>query len=212
MVGTRHGQALVAQNLHIMPQLELSFIHNNVPIKVHFDIVLAWEKPHPAIRILELKSTQDLPETLYTSYEIQLYGQASLMAELWNKKAFILRTHGGTIVHENFTIAEICQAPFCINLPHEASNVDLEAWVLCISISDAKAFGSTVLYYWEWVKWYEDYTEVSIIENFMQSLEPDEYLLVRVGESYEDNAYEGGLLGNRFDLGLVRSVTLKSNP
>ena len=30
---------------------------------------LIWDKPYPAVRILELKSTEHLPDTLYASYE-----------------------------------------------------------------------------------------------------------------------------------------------
>ena len=79
-----HGiyQALVAQNLRILPQLELSIIHNNVPIKAHMDFVLVWEQPRPAIRILELKSTETLPHTVYTSYQVPPYGQAGLLSPL----------------------------------------------------------------------------------------------------------------------------------
>ena len=88
-----HGiyQALAAQNLRILPQLELSIIHNHVPIKAHMDFVLVWEQPRPAIRILELKSTEHMPDTLYTSYEVQLYGQAGLLAQHWNAPVFSLR-------------------------------------------------------------------------------------------------------------------------
>ncbi len=135
------GQAITAQGIHALPQLELAFTHNNVPIKAHFDFVLAWKNPHPAIRILELKSTANLPETLYTSYEMQLYGQASLIAQLWDKPAFSLRDEHGVIMHHNCTMPEICKAQFGMALPTNVNDVDIEAWVLCISMDDAKPFG-----------------------------------------------------------------------
>ena len=135
------GQALAAQGLRILPQLELSLTHNGVPIKAHLDFVLVWEKPRPAVRILELKSTERLPETPYTSYECQLYGQAGLLTRMWNHPVFSLRDEDGTISHSNLTMPDLCKARFGLNLPSDATAVDMEAWVLCLSMSDAKAFG-----------------------------------------------------------------------
>lgn len=135
------GQALAAQGLRILPQLELALTHNGTPIKAHMDFVLVWDKPRPAVRILELKSTERLPETLYTSYECQLYGQAGLLARIWNHPAFSLRDEHGTLLHHNLSMPELCKAHFGLNLPSDATAVDMEAWVLCLSMSDAKAFG-----------------------------------------------------------------------
>lgn len=135
------GQALSAHGLHMLPQLELSIVHENVPIKAHLDFVLVWEKPRPAVRILELKSTEHLPDTLYTSYEVQLHGQAGLLAYYWNHPVFSLRDAAGSIQHANLTMPELCKAHFGLHLPKSANKVDLEAWVLCMSMSDAKAFG-----------------------------------------------------------------------
>lgn len=135
------GQALTAQNLHLLPQLELACTHKGTPIKAHLDFVLAWDSPRPAIRILELKSTERLPDTLYTSYECQLYGQAGLMAQMWNRKAFTLRDSSGTILHQRLTMPELCKSHFGLHLPTNPSKVDIEAWVLCISMSDTKPFG-----------------------------------------------------------------------
>lgn len=135
------GQALTALGLRMLPQLELALTHNNVLIKAHFDFVLVWEKPRPAIRILELKSTATLPETLYTSYECQLYGQAGLLTQMWNQPAFSLRDECGMILHHNLTMPELCKAHFDLHLPQKPDAVDIEAWVLCMSMSDAKPFG-----------------------------------------------------------------------
>lgn len=135
------GQALTAQGLRMLPQLELSLTHNAVPIKAHMDFVLVWDKPRPAVRILELKSTAHLPETLYTSYECQLYGQVGLLALLWNEQAFSLRDEHGTLLHRKLTMPELCKAHFGLHLPNDPAEVDMEAWVLCLSMSDAKPFG-----------------------------------------------------------------------
>ena len=135
------GQALTAQNLNMLPQLELGLVHQGVPVKAHLDFTLVWEKPRPAVRILEIKSTGRLPETLYTSYEVQLHGQAGLLALLWNQPAFSLRDGNGTLAHHNLTMPQLCQAHFGLRLPHDPAAVDIEAWVLCVSMSDAKPFG-----------------------------------------------------------------------
>ena len=135
------GQTLAVHNLHILPQLELAFIHNGVPIKAHLDFTLVWDKPHPAVRILELKSTECLPETLYASYETQLYGQAGFLADFWNMPVFSLRDGNGRILHRDQTMPQLCKAHFGLVLPAEPAAVDMEAWVLCLSMSDAKAFG-----------------------------------------------------------------------
>ncbi|MCL2123663.1 MAG: hypothetical protein FWH34_06185 [Desulfovibrionaceae bacterium] len=135
------GQALAVHGLHMLPQLELGFVHNGVPIKAHLDFALAWEKPRPAVRILEIKSTGQLPEVLFTSYETQLYGQAGFLAQLWNEPAFSLRDGNGTLLHANLTMPQLCKAHFGLAMPKKSGSVDIEAWVLCISMSDAKAFG-----------------------------------------------------------------------
>ena len=46
---------------HVLPQLEISWQHQGVPIKAHLDFVLVWGAPVNAIRILEVKSTDKLP-------------------------------------------------------------------------------------------------------------------------------------------------------
>ena len=50
--------------------------------------------------------------------------------------------------------------------------------------------------YWDWIKWYETYEDVNIIENFLDNLQEKEhsYHFVRVGEELEDieeRYYEG---------------------
>jgi len=135
------GQALAAQHLRILPQLELGLVHKGVPIKAHLDFVLVWEKPRPAVRILEIKSTGRLPDTLFTSYEVQLHGQTGLLAFLWDQPAFSLRDKDGTLLHQNLTMPQLCRAHFGLALPLVPEQVDIEAWVLCVSMSDVRPFG-----------------------------------------------------------------------
>ncbi len=78
----------------------------------------------------ELKSTENLPSTLYASYEAQVYGQIGLLQALWNSPAF-----------DGRTFRELCRERFGITMPHDPAEVDMEAWVLCVSMSDATAYG-----------------------------------------------------------------------
>jgi hypothetical protein len=93
------------------------------------------------VRILELKSCENIPSTLYSSYETQVYGQVGLFYALWDQPAFGVHgeadTHGGS----RLTFPQVCRERFGIEMPAHPSEVDIEAWVLCISMSDAKAFG-----------------------------------------------------------------------
>ena len=52
------------------------------------------------------------------------------------------------------------------------------------------------LYYWESVKWYEDFPETQFMEEFMDSLDPEEYRFLRVGESEGDTDEGGGIFYN----------------
>ena len=135
------GQALAAHRLNTLHQLEIDVVHQGTPIKAHLDFVLVGDAPGPTVRILECKSTKRLPETLYASYESQVYGQVGLLKAAWNTPAFHLRDTTGTVLHAGLTFPELCQAQFGLRLPSTPSQVDLEAWVLCLSMTDAKVFG-----------------------------------------------------------------------
>lgn len=127
--------ALLANSLNLIPQLEITTSDGDAPLRAHLDFTLAWDKPRPTVRILELKSTEHLPDTLYPEYEAQIHGQVGLLAELWNKPAFGVAGEG------RHTFPEICHQAFGIDMPLESCGVDIEGWVLCLSMSDAKAFG-----------------------------------------------------------------------
>ena len=135
------GQALTALRLNTLHQLEIDVVHQGTPIKAHLDFVLVGDAPVPSVRILECKSTKRLPETLYASYESQVYGQVGLLKAAWNSPAFHLRDPAGNVLYAGLTFPELCQAQFNITLPTNSNQVDLEAWVLCLSMTDAKVFG-----------------------------------------------------------------------
>ncbi len=58
---------------------------DGVPVLAHLDFVLV---ANGAVRILELKSTENIPDNLYTSYEVQHYGQLGFMAKYWEQPRF----------------------------------------------------------------------------------------------------------------------------
>ncbi|NDY55851.1 hypothetical protein G3N56_03730 [Desulfovibrio sulfodismutans] len=135
------GQALASHRLNTLHQLEIDVVYQGTPIKAHLDFVLVSDVPGPTVRILECKSTKHLPETLYASYESQVYGQVGLLKAAWNSPAFYLRDPKGTVLHAGLTFPELCHVQFGLTLPNNPNQVDLEAWVLCLSMTNAKVFG-----------------------------------------------------------------------
>jgi hypothetical protein len=135
------AQVFRQQRLPVIEQLEIATSHHGVPIRAHLDFVFASAVGQPTVRILELKSCENIPSTLYSSYETQVYGQVGLLHMLWDQPAFgvhgEVEKHGGA----GFTFPQICREKFGIEMPVHPSEVDIEAWVLCLSMSDAKAFG-----------------------------------------------------------------------
>ena len=138
------GHALSAHDLLLMRQLEIEIIHQGTPLRAHLDFVLVSSTPVPTVRILECKSAQRLPDALYTSYETQVYGQVCLLHAAWNTKAFSLRDATGQVCSSRLTFPELCQTCLGVTLPNRPEDVDLQAWVLCLSMTDGKAFGPYV--------------------------------------------------------------------
>jgi len=137
------GIASVIRELNIpyVQQLEISISNDDTPIKAHLDFVLVSTNPKPTVRILEIKSCQKLPDTLYPAYEVQVYGQVGLLHQLWDSPAFNLTDDHGQFVFGGLTFPELAQKLWGIDLPDDAYLVDIEAWVLCLSMTDAKVFG-----------------------------------------------------------------------
>jgi len=133
--------ALRANGVNLIPQLEIGLVDAGVPIQAHLDFVMVWAGSHPAVRVLELKSTEHLPQTLYPAYEAQLYGQIGLLKALWDRPAFSLKDEDGTPVLEHKTFPQVCHHLFGIAMPETVTTVDIEGWVLCLSMSAARPFG-----------------------------------------------------------------------
>ena len=124
--------AFRANGATLMSQLEISITYGDVPIRAHLDLTLVAEG---VVRVLELKSTARLPDVLSPGYEVQLYGQIGLLHAYWNQPVF------GAEDLSPRTFPQLVQALLGIVLPDTPERVDLEGWVLCVSMNDAKAFG-----------------------------------------------------------------------
>ena len=135
------AKVLHANGANLLHQLEVAVEHDGTPIRAHLDFTLVWGWPRPAIRILELKSTERIPNTLYTAYETQLYGQLGLLKTNWSETVFAMRDADGNTVFEHLTFPQAAKLLFGISLPRQADSMDIEGWVLCLSMSDARAFG-----------------------------------------------------------------------
>ena len=132
-------QALTGCGLSPLSQLEIEIRHENIPIKAHLDFTLVADQLQPTVRILEVKSTVRLPTTLSESYAMQIGGQTALLKAYWNLPVFNLVQDTGEVLHHR-TFPEMCNECLGVSLP-DASACDIQGWVLCLSMCDAKAFG-----------------------------------------------------------------------
>lgn len=133
--------ALRANSVSLIPQLEIAVTDEATPIRAHLDFTVVRGGTRPAVRVLELKSTERIPEVLYPAYEAQIYGQVGLLRDLWNRPAFAV---GDSADHGSFadhTFPAIVKDILGISLPPRPDRVDIQGWVLCLSMSDAQAFG-----------------------------------------------------------------------
>ena len=131
-------KAFEANGTKFFSQLEIDAGFDGVPVLAHLDFVLV---ANGAVRILELKSTENIPKNLYTSYETQIYGQLGFLAKYWDQPCFSIRDGTGQIIHSKLSFPELCKKVFAIDMPESVQDVDFEGWVLALAMSDAKAFG-----------------------------------------------------------------------
>ncbi|MCI6540457.1 MAG: hypothetical protein MR460_10015 [Bilophila wadsworthia] len=132
-------QALMGYGLSPLSQLEIELMHGDVLLKAHLDFTLIATQPQPTVRILEVKSTARLPVTLSESYAMQISGQTALLKAYWNHPVFNLVLDTGEVLHHR-TFPEICNECLGVSLP-EASACDIQGWMVCLSMCDAKVFG-----------------------------------------------------------------------
>ena len=131
-------QAFEANGTKFFSQLEIDAGFDGVPVLAHLDFVLIGSG---AVRILELKSTKNIPDNLYASYETQLYGQLGFLAKYWDQPCFSIRNETGQILYSKLSFPELSKKVFSVDMPDSIQDVDIEGWVLCLGMSDAKAFG-----------------------------------------------------------------------
>lgn len=62
------------------------------------------------------------------------------------------------------------------------------------------------LYYWTWIKWYPEYIAVSVIEDFLRSLEEEDFYFIRLGEELGDIEQFGYFYDNPFELHVNCSI------
>ncbi len=131
------ANALYANGYKLIPQLEIAIQNVNVNIKAHLDFVLIGSTD---VRILELKSNANLSHSPLKSYELQIQSQVALLDEFWNEPVFNLKDSNGVLLYQDKTFPEICTAYLGLNLLTK-DKYDLQGWLLCISMNEAKTFG-----------------------------------------------------------------------
>lgn len=132
---------LLASGLNSIHQLEINLRKKCGIIKAHLDFTLVWEKPIQAVRILEIKSTERIPDEPRKQHSIQAQGQVDLLCHCWNKPVLTFRNESGMAIHENMTFPEICRTMLNLDIPAKARQVSAECWILYLSMKEAKAFG-----------------------------------------------------------------------
>lgn len=136
------GKALQAIQLNYLTQLEINIEFQGVPIIAHLDFTLIGENNGKKIvRILEIKSVSDLPTIPRTAHFYQVHGQVGFLYENWNKPVFSLKNSKGEYLYQTLTFPELCKKHFGILLSDTPKDIDLEAWLLCLSMKEGKAFG-----------------------------------------------------------------------
>lgn len=138
------GEGLSALGLRVLPQLEIDWIYKDTPIRAHLDFTLVWDSPRKAVRILEVKSTENIPTEPYPSHLIQVKGQTSLLAALWHQSVFSVRNASGEQICHARTFPEICKLQWGLVMPDTPEGIDLEGWLLYLSMKDCRAFGPFV--------------------------------------------------------------------
>ena len=61
-------------------------------------------------------------------------------------------------------------------------------------------------WYWDGFRWYSSDCDVAFLEGYLDDLQWNEYLYIRVGEELDDVDYRGGLWDNPFGMCLTRGI------
>lgn len=139
------AESLAGLGIHALTQLEIRCEQGEMPLVAHCDLVLVWQQPRPAVRILEIKSTETLPDSPYAAHEQQILGQTVMLRHCWNLPVFSLRDPAGHPSGDPVSFPRLCRALLNIVLPDDVEQVDMEGWLLCLSMRDAVSFGPYAL-------------------------------------------------------------------
>ncbi len=133
--------AFTAARVPLIAQVEIASTAGPVPLRAHPDFIVLRPGRKPAVRIVELKSTGKIPSTLYPAYEAQLYGQLGLLKKHWTDPAFSLRNADGSYRVTGVSFPALVRSILGIDLPNDTDGIDLDGFVLCLSMAEARAFG-----------------------------------------------------------------------
>ena len=139
------ADSLSALGISLLNELEIRCEQGEMPLVAHCDLVLVWQRPRPAVRILEIKSTEILPVSPHAAHERQILGQTAMLQQCWHLPVFCLRDAGGHPVGDPVSFPRLCRALLNIALPDDVEQVDREGWLLCLSMRDAMSFGPYAL-------------------------------------------------------------------
>jgi hypothetical protein len=128
-------EALRAIDRKHISQLRISLNHEDVPVKAHLDLVLPDEDGR-SLTVLELKSVARLREQVNAGHEAQLYGQITLLKELWTQPAFSAGDYS-----ESLSFPELAKRRLGIRFPNSVGSVSIRGFVLTVAPQAAKAFG-----------------------------------------------------------------------
>ncbi len=64
----------------------------------------------------------------------------------------------------------------------------------------------TVVFHWEWTKWYSHFSNVAFFEELLSTLDHEEYLFIRIGETDDDIEHHGGYWENPLNMTLRREI------
>ncbi len=63
-------------------------------------------------------------------------------------------------------------------------------------------------WYWNGIKWYSEFREITWLESLLQTLADEDYYFIRIGEDNDDIVVAGGYWENPFGMELNRSILL----
>lgn len=71
-------------------------------------------------------------------------------------------------------------------------------------LTDSKT--ASELWFWDWIKWYQDSPEITFMEELLNRLDRESFLFIRIGEDPDDSEVKGIYWENPFGLDFSRSI------